>query len=190
MTILQKFVLVGALLMAAAPSLAEEAHHSGGATTDIPSATALEMPDGQPGMMGQGMMSGGMMGSGMMSVMEPMARMMAPEHIEGRIAFLETELKITDTQRSVWDAFADSLRANASDMGDMMAEMRGAMAPSPSAMPTTLLERLERHERMLATRLQGLREIKAALQPLYGALDDMQKRAADALLMPMPMGFM
>lgn len=195
MTILKKITLVGALLIAAAPSIAEEAHHSGSPTAETPPAAASEMPGGQPGMMGAGMMgpgmmSGGMMGSGMMTMMGPMAQMMAPEHIEGRIAFLETELKITDAQRPVWDAFAETLRANARDMGELMTAMQGAMAPSQGATPSTLPSRIGQHEHMLAIRLHGVRQMKAALQPLYEALDETQRQTADELLMPAPMGFM
>lgn len=190
MTVLQKMILVGALLIAAAPSLAEEAHHSGNPATEAPPATASQMPGGQAGMMGSDMMSGGMMGPGMMSMMGPMARMMAPEHIEGRIAFLETELKITDAQRPLWSALADALRANARDTTELMTEMQETMAPSQGTGPATLLQRFDLHEHMLAIRLHGVRQTKAALQSLYGVLDDAQKRAADELLMPGPMGFM
>jgi hypothetical protein len=190
MSVLQKIILIGALLISAAPSLAEEAHHSDSPATEAPPAAASQMPGEQAGMMGSDMMSGGMMGSGMMSMMGPMARMMAPEHIEGRIAFLETELKITDAQGPLWSAFADALRANARDTTELMTEMQGTMAPSQGTGPATLLQRIDLQEHMLAIHLHGVRQIKAALQPLYGALDDTQKRAADELLMPGPMGSM
>src|SRR5690349_5937854 len=58
----------------------------------------------------------------MMRMMQSMhANMMGPsirgmgmtERVEGRIAFLRAELKITDAQTSAWNSFADSLRANA-----------------------------------------------------------------------------
>jgi hypothetical protein len=46
--------------------------------------------------------------------MTPMMGMMGmADHIEGRIAFLKAELKITDTQLTQWNEFADVLRANA-----------------------------------------------------------------------------
>ncbi len=191
----RKAVLAGAFLAMTAPALADEAHHSDSAAPATPPAAASPMPSGQPGMMSGGMMdpammSGGMMGAGMMSMMGPMAQMMAPEHIEGRIAFLRTELRITDAQQPLWDAFVDVLRANAHAMMDMMTQMQGSMMQSQAAAPDTLLQRIDLHERMLAARLEGLRRMKAALQPLYATLDDTQKRTADELLAPGPMGLM
>jgi LTXXQ motif family protein len=64
-------------------------------------------------------MPDGMMGSGMMGMMG--------EHVEGRIAFLRAELKITDAQVPQWNTFADALRANAKRMGEMRNTMGGMM---------------------------------------------------------------
>src|SRR3569623_1000224 len=36
------------------------------------------------------------------------------------IAFLRTELKITDAQSSAWNAFADALRSNAKSLGEVL----------------------------------------------------------------------
>ena len=188
MTALPKVILVSVLLALTTPSLADDTHHVNDETASPPTA-ASPMPDGPSGMMGPDMMSGGMMGPGMMSMMSAMMRMMSPEHIEGRLAFLATELKITDAQRPLWDAFADALRANARDMASMMKGMQDA-TPSQAASSTGLLQQIDLHERMLATRLEALRRMKAALQPLYAAFDDRQKRMAVDLLAPSPMGFM
>jgi len=201
MTTLRKLLLIGALLGTAAPSFAQDAHHPDTAAEPPPPAASpapaeppgMAGPGIMPGMMSEmmsGMMSGGMMGPGMMSMMSMMAsmgQMMAPEHIEGRLAFLETELGITEAQRPLWDAFADALRADARGMASMMADMQGMM-PAQTAAPAALPQRIELQERMLAARLDGLRQVNAALQPLYAALDDTQKRTADTLLMVGPMG--
>ena len=64
---------------------------------------------GTPMMGGQQM--GGMPMMGMMQMMGSMA-----DHVEGRIAFLKTELKITDAQQPLWNAVGDAMRANAKDM--------------------------------------------------------------------------
>ncbi len=63
-----------------------------------------------------------MMGYGMMN---------PAQHIEGRLAFLKTELKITDAQAPQWNAYADALRANAKQMGEMFGDMmsKGMMGP-------------------------------------------------------------
>ena len=200
MTTSRKLLLIGALLATAAPTFAQDPHHPGTATEAAPPASPT--PGGQPGMTGpgmmpsmmsemmSGMMSGGMMGQGMMSMMSMMAsmgQMMAPEHIEGRIAFLEAELKITAAQQPLWDAFADALRANARGMAGMMTDLQGAMMPTQTAAPVALPQRIELQERMLAARLDMLRQVNAALLPLYTAFDDAQKRTADQLLAG-PMG--
>jgi len=178
MNTLRKMIAVGALLLTATQAFAEDAHHPDGATPATPPA-ASPAPGGGQGMMGPGMMGAGMM----MSMMEPM---MAPDRIEGRIAFLEAELGITAAQQPLWKAFAGALRANTTSMAGMMMEMM----PAQGAAPVTLLQRVEGHERMLAARLDSVRQLKAALQPLYAALDDSQRRTADKLLMPAPMGTM
>ena len=59
----------------------------------------MDMKSGGSGaMMGGGMMHGGMMGH------------MPLKHIEGRLAFLKTELKITPAQEPQWTKFAESVR--------------------------------------------------------------------------------
>jgi hypothetical protein len=102
------------------------------------------------------------------------------DHVEGRIAFLRTELKITDAQSSAWNAFADALRANAKGL----AEVRASMMPQTGAAPQTLLDRLALQEKWLAARLEGTRAIKSALTNLVGTFSDEQKKTADELLAP------
>jgi hypothetical protein len=123
-------------------------------------------------MMGQdGMMSGGaMMGDGM-----PMMGMMI-NHADGYLAFLKTELKITDAQLPQWNAFADAERANAKGMRDMMAAMVANRGLG------TFPERLALHEKLMTTRLDELRKEKGAADALYAALNDEQKKVADELL--------
>jgi LTXXQ motif family protein len=161
-----------------------EAHHP---DQSAPAATQLQSPPGQPGMMGQGMMGdrSGMMGGGMMNMMRNMPMMnmggMATiDHVEGRIAFLRTELKITDAQTPAWNAFADALRANARSLG----EVRASMMPQQGAAPQNLVDRLTLQEKWLAARLEGTRAIKSALASLVGTLSDEQKKTADELLAP------
>jgi hypothetical protein len=85
---------------------------------------AIAQPGPQPGyMMGPGMMgSNGMMGGGMhMGMMgwggqaTQMCTMMTG-HVEGRLAYLKAELKITPAQETLWTPFADAVRANAQTM--------------------------------------------------------------------------
>jgi hypothetical protein len=138
--------------------------------------------DGQPGMMGN-------MGQ-MMPMMRQMMMMgqqggmgMPYEHVEGRIAFLKTELKITDAQAPQWNAFAETLRSNA--LAHRTAHQRMTADDKPSSWP----ERLALQQKVLSTRLDSLKALEVAAKPLYAALNDEQRKLADQL-MSGPMGMM
>lgn len=125
------------------------------------------------GMMGGAMMGrGGMMGGGMMG--GPSGGDGRIDRIEGRIAFLKAELKITDSQMPLWNAYADALRANA-----RASEHRHHVMMKQAA---TLPDRLDQHEQVVATRLDSVRALKTTLAPLYAALDSDQKKAAEDLM--------
>ena len=95
----------------------------------------------------------------MMNMMETMhaAKMMGPgiggmatiDRVEGRIAFLRAELKITDAQANTWNAFADALRANAKKLGEVRASMMGKPGEMQQPAPT-MADRLDRQEWLLA----------------------------------------
>ena len=119
-----------------------------------------------------------MAGDGGMPMMAAMAR-----HVEGRLAFLKTELKITDAQLPLWNAVADAIRTNAKSMSEVSG---GMMGTNQSA---TLTEKLALREKMMTAHLEALRKFKAAVEPLYAALSDEQKKTADELVIG-PMGMM
>ena len=162
-------LLFSAMLLTGTPASANDEHHpnAGAEAPSAPSsAPGSQMPMG-------GMMSA--MGAGGM----PMMGMMTG-HIEGRLAFLKTELKITDVQESKWNVFADAVRANAKAMRGMR---EGMMQARGGALPV----RLERIEKAMTLCQESLRTIKAAVEPLYASFSDEQKRAADQLMVS-PMG--
>jgi hypothetical protein len=123
------------------------------------------------------------------------------EHVEGRLAFLKAELKITDAQLPRWNTFAQAVRDNAKAMAGtmragMMQEsgmMRGGRMMQGGMMGTTqsasLPERLAQREKMVTAHLEALRRLKAAVDPLYDALSTEQKKTADQLMLS-PMGVM
>jgi hypothetical protein len=185
------------LSLALAAQAAEDPHHpAGDAGASAPAAATPAPPagSGQPAMgqgtMGMGMMGGqrmmagqGMMGQGMMSMMQMMHRMQmgddAPgmgmvDRVEGRIAFLQAELKITPAQTAAWNAFAVALRSNAQRLAGPRMAMMGANQ--------TMAQRLEAQERWLSARLEGTRALRTAHTTLYASLSDEQKRVADELL--------
>jgi len=143
-------------------------------------------PQGMTG--GKGMMGGNMPMTNMMQMMAQsgaeagcagMGGMATIDRVEGRIAFLRTELKISDAQTPAWNAFADALRANAKSLGEVRSSMMGQGGATP-----TLVDRLTLQEKWLASRLEGTRAIKSALTSLVGTLSDDQKKTADELLAP------
>jgi hypothetical protein len=193
---MNRLTLAAALLLASvgSPSWAQSAadhekHHPD--QKEAPAAKQEPPSKGRSGMGGSMGGSSGMMGGGgMMNMMGgrmPMMQMMHQssgdmgmamiDRVEGRIAFLRAELKITDEQSGAWNAFADALRANAKSLGEMRSSMMAGMSGS-------LVDRLSLQENWLAARLEGTRAIKAALASLVGVLSDDQKKAADELLAP------
>jgi len=174
---MKRLLMATALMLATTATWAQapaehDAHHP--AQTVTPAQPAQEMMSGMP-MMHMGMMRMmGMMGSG--------SGMSTIDHIEGRIAFLRAELKITDAQMSAWNAFADALRANAKKLG----EVRAAVMPRSGAgqQPLTLADRLDLQEQWLVARLEGIRTIKPAFVSLFSTLTDEQKKTANELLAP------
>src|SRR5215472_8023830 len=164
-----------------APAFAQQQEHKQHHPGETPPAA---------GMQGPGMQGGAMAGAGGMPIMGMMRMMMGQDgmgmmagHVEGRLAFLKTELKITDAQLPLWNAVADAIRANAKSMSEMMS---GGMMGS-SQTTATMPEKLALHEKMMTTHLEALRRLKTAVDPLYAALSSEQKKTADELAMG-PMG--
>jgi hypothetical protein len=189
--LLMKSLTIAALLLAAmataslAQSAAEhEQHHPQQDAAPAPTQPAPLASQSAMGMMGGD--GGNMPMMNMMQLMEMMhagagmGGMAMIDHVEGRIAFLRAELKITDAQTSTWNAFADALRANAKSLG----EVRASIMSQQGAASQTLIDRLSVQEKWLAARLEGTRAIKSALINLIGSLSDEQKKATDELLAP------
>ena len=141
-----------------------------------------QQPRGQTNMMGDM----GMMGN--MGQMMPMMRRqdgmgMPFEHVESRIAFLKTELRITDAQKPQWEAFANILRESARTHQSMHEQM------TKGGMPSSWPERLAFQQKSLSARLNSLNDLEAAAKPLYASLTEEQRKIADQLLSG-PMGMM
>jgi hypothetical protein len=167
-----------ALMTASAAAQQQHEQHHPGGTPPAGGAPAPAMPGGAGEMTMRSMMR--MMSGGMSDM--PMMGMMAG-HVEGRLAFLKAELKITDAQLPLWNAVADVMRANAKGMGSMSEGMMG------STQTTALPDKLAMREKVMTAHLEALRKFKAAVDPLYAALNDAQKKTADELLIG-PMGMM
>ena len=138
------------------------------------------------------MMGGNMMGmgpAGMMSMMNMMMGMRAVgEHVEGRIAFIKAELKITDAQAPQWNAFADAVRGSVSSTMDMGKSMTAGQGGA-----STLPDRLALEVKVITAHLAALKQTEDAVAQLYRVLTDDQKKVADTIVigpMGMPMGMM
>jgi hypothetical protein len=97
------------------------------------------------------------------------------DYVEGRIAFLRAELKITDAQLPQWNTFADALRSNARRRAEMLGTPVQATVPNA-------LDRLDLIGKTMSAMAENARSTKAALSPLYAVLSDEQKKKADSLL--------
>ena len=127
------------------------------------------------GFMGPGMMGFGAMGPWMMrgsgSSAEAMCSAMA-SHIEGRLAYVKAELKVTDAQEPLWNALPVA---------------RPLMGKCDSQV--SLPDGLDQNEQLMAAQLDALPTMNKALKPLYASLSDDQKKAANQLFWG-PMGMM
>jgi hypothetical protein len=110
-------------------------------------------------------------------------------YIDGRLAFLKTELKITSEQEQLWGAYESVVRDNAKALQERCdakkAEWKEKKENRKSGETTQrapLPERLDSREQSLQTRLEALRARNNALKPLYEALNDEQKQTADELI--------
>ena len=194
------FAVATSLTFAAAawaqPSGQHSQHHPGGSAASeqvqaTPGGAAVPATGGAPGMMMQGDMMKGMMRRQAMSQADmAMPGVAMGDRIEGRLAFLRAELKITDAQTAHWNHLAQALRDNARKLGELRATIRQRSGDTPPTLP----QRLEAQEEWFSARLEGMREIKTALSHLHASLSDEQKATGEQLLPShlglMPMGTM
>ena len=135
---------------------------------------------GQGGMTGPGYMMGqrgwgrNMMGYGAEEMLD---------RVDGRLAFMKAELKITDEQQPAWDDFSEAVRSTAQTRNDMMRSMMEEMADG-SFFDKPLPDRLTIQETHMEARLEEIRTVKAAAEKLYGVLGDDQKKVADEIVLP------
>jgi hypothetical protein len=127
---------------------------------------AAQMPPGQlpPGMPPHGPAEG-------------MRGRMDGVHVEGHIAFLKAELRITEAQAPLWDKVAAAMHEDVAQMSAAMAQARANRQAPPTA-----LTYLETRARFAALRAEGEARFLAAFRPLYAALSADQRRTADELL--------
>jgi LTXXQ motif family protein len=103
------------------------------------------------------------------------------EHIDGQLAYLKTELKITEAQTPQWNVFANTFRADK----EKNARLCRATANEESRskmVSASLPESLGMMAARLTVRLESLRAMEAAIRPLYSILSREQKKTADEIM--------
>jgi hypothetical protein len=123
------------------------------------------------------------------------AMLLAPNRIEGRLAYLRAEFAPSATQEAAFVALAESLRAvdksaaagEAAGMGmmghGMMAGTMGGMMAAGTAKPVPpLAERLAHAEHAESARVEALRAVRGAHAKLAAGLGAEQRRTLDELL--------
>ncbi|MGB3809783.1 MAG: Spy/CpxP family protein refolding chaperone [Parvibaculum sp.] len=124
-----------------------------------------------PGMMRQGYDGGPMGGCGMMGGG-------SNSYVDGRIAFLEAELKITAAQKAAWTEYADALRSNS----QIMASMHKQMAEAFRKDERSAMKFLDFHIQAMKSRIAALEALKPATEALYKVLTEEQRKKADDLI--------
>ncbi len=126
-----------------------------------------------PGMMGRGPGAGR---GGMWS--NPAAA------VEGHLAALKVELKITPDQDTAWQAFTAKARQQTETMPARRAQMFAQMSATNQTAPERLAQRTE----FAKQRIAGMETMTAAVNDLYAVLTPEQKALADQHLAHGPMG--
>lgn len=106
------------------------------------------------------------------------------DHVDGRLAFMKTELKITEAQTPAWDEFAKAVHT-AADARNAVMEGMMRMVRNGDFEKMSLPDRLNFRRTQLEGHLTEINDVSAALDKLYGMLSDDQKKAADQIMMPM-----
>ncbi len=110
------------------------------------------------------------------------------DRVEGRIAYLKAELKITDAQNSAWESVAKSMRDQSAAL-KALRDQRPQRDQAERERTLTAPEALARRNDMialqtkaLAVRAEGQKQFTDAFTKLYAQLSDDQKKSADSLL--------
>src|SRR5208282_1561927 len=92
-------------------------------------------------------------------------------HIDGRIAYLKAELKITPAQERLFEKVAQAMRNNDEDMKKSFEAQRAARGTPQSA-----VDRLDVEVKMMQQRVRSRERYLAAFKPLYASLAPDQKQ--------------
>ena len=126
------------------------------------------------GMMGGGCQMMGMMGMRGHGMMGRQAKMGAM--VDGRLAYLKSELNITDAQTEAWTGYAQAVKGRVDAMQSRRQSMMDAMQKGSA------IERMNARIAGMEVMLDALKAINPAIEKLYAVLTDEQKKQADELI--------
>ena len=96
------------------------------------------------------------------------------ETVEQRIATLHAALKITPDEDAKWNAVAQAMRENASNMDQLIAENRKTAPQDMSA-----VDDLKLYQKFAQAHVDGMKNLISSFTVLYSAMPDAQKKVAD-----------
>ena len=102
--------------------------------------------------------------------------MMPGQFVEGRIAFLKAQLKITPAQEAQWQQVEAAMRENAKTLDQTIATARQNHGN------TDAVKRLELREQFAKLRADNDARLLAAFKPLYAGLSPEQQQMANQLV--------
>lgn len=153
----------------------------------VATAIGLGVSAVQAGGWGSG--HGAMMGQSghMNTVMARGQSMQAGQFVEGRLAFLKTELEITDAQQDAWNTFAEAMRTRAKNMqsGVMQhgAEWQQSMhGNNTDQSGETPIEHMQSGTRHMTERTALMQTGLETMKSLYSVLTPEQQGKANILM--------
>jgi periplasmic protein CpxP/Spy len=107
---------------------------------------------------------------------ERMGHMMPGQLVDGRIAFLKTELKITHDQDTQWQQVAAAMRQNADALDQAITNARGHDRDANA------VDRMEIRSQFAKVRADNEARLLTAFKPLYASLSPEQQLVANQLM--------
>ena len=104
-------------------------------------------------------------------------RMMPGQLVDGRIAFLKAELKVTPAQEGQWQQFATAMRQNAQSLDQVIASARQHRGTVENA-----VDRLAMRAQFTQIRAENEARLLTAFRPLYSSLSPEQQQVANELM--------
>jgi len=106
------------------------------------------------------------------------ARMLPSQLVDGRVAFLKAELKITPAQETQWQQVAAAMHENANSLDQAIKPARQDLGSMDA------VQRLALREHFAKVRAENDGRLLTAFKPLYASLSSEQQQVANQLVAP------